>query len=99
MASAANAEASRIQMLGRPEPAREEAEAIALVAIASLAATAIAVATRGSAHFTAGAAWGLAGIIARNVKERRPRVTRATAAGMAVLFTGLAIGRRRARAH
>ena len=95
MASAANAEASRIQMLGRPAPRREEAEAIALVALASLAGAGVAAVTRGSAHFTAGAAWGLGGIIARNVKERRYRVAWAAAGGVAMLLTGLAIGRRR----
>jgi hypothetical protein len=95
LASAANAEASRIQMLGRPDPAREEAEAIGLVALASLIAAAITVATRGSVHFAAGAGWGLAGIIARNVKEKRPRVAWAAAAGLAVLGAALIAGRKR----
>jgi hypothetical protein len=96
LASAANAEASRIQMLGRPDPRREENEAIALIAIASGAAAAIAIATRGSGHFVAGAAWGLANIAVRNVKEERPRAVWAAVAGIGVALAGLAIGRRRA---
>jgi len=96
MASAANAEASRIQMLGRPEPAREQAEAIGLVVIASLAAAGVGIATNGSGHFAAGAAWGLAGIIARNVKERRPRVAWAATAGIGLVLGGLVLGRMRA---
>jgi hypothetical protein len=93
LASAANAEASRIQMLGRPAPRREENEAMALIALASGAAAAIAVATRGSAHFVAGAGWGLANIAVRNVWEKRPRVAWAAVAGLGVALTGLAIGR------
>lgn len=95
LASAANAEASRIRMLGRPLPDREENEAIALIAIASLATAGIAVATRGSGHVVAGAGWGLAGIAIRNVAEKRPRVAWAAAAGICVALIGLAIGRRR----
>jgi hypothetical protein len=97
LASAANAEASRIQMLGRPSPAREEAEAIGLVALASLAAASVTVATRGSLHVAAGSAWGLAGILARNLREKRPRVVWATLGGMAALATALVLGRSRAR--
>jgi hypothetical protein len=95
LASAANAEASRVQMLGRPSPAREEAEAIGLIAIASTAAAAITVASRGSAHFAVGAAWGLAGIIIRDVKEKRPRVAWAAAGGIAAVLVALAVGRSR----
>lgn len=97
LASAANAEASRIQMLGRPDPRREENEAIALIAAASVAATTIAIATRGSGHFVAGAAWGLAGIAVRNVQEKRPRVIAAAAIGIGAALAGLAFGRRLAR--
>ena len=98
LASAANAEASRITMLGRPEPRREENEAIALIAIASAATTAIAIATRGSGHFVAGAAWGLTNIGVRNVQEKRPRVVLAVAIGIGAALAGLAIGRRLAKA-
>lgn len=97
LASAANAEASRIQMLGRPDPRREENEAIGLIAIASAAATAVAIATRGSGHFVAGAAWGLANIGVRNVMEKRPRVVWAAAIGIGAALAGLAIGRRLAK--
>jgi hypothetical protein len=96
LASAANAEASRIQMLGRPAPHQEENEAIALIALASAAAAGIAVATRGSGHFVAGAGWGLANIAVRNVKEKRPRAAWAAVAGIGLALAGLAIGRRRA---
>jgi hypothetical protein len=99
LASAANAEASRIQMLGRPAPEREAAEAIALIAIASAAAAAVAVATRGSGHFVAGAGWGLANIAVRNVREKRPHVAWAAVAGIGVALAGLAIGRRRDKAR
>jgi hypothetical protein len=98
LASAANAEASRIQMLGRPVPRREENDAIALIAIASAAASAIAIATRGSAHFVAGAAWGLAGIAVRNLKEKRPRAVLAAAIGGGATLVGLLVGRRLAPA-
>jgi hypothetical protein len=97
LASAANAEASRIQMLGRPDPGREEDEAIALIAIASVAAAGIAVATRGSGHFVAGAGWGLANIAVRNVKERRPRAAWAAVAGIGLALAGMAAGRWRNR--
>ena len=98
LASAANAEASRIQMLGRPAPEREAAEAAALIAIASTAAAGIAVATRGSAHFVAGAGWGLANIAVRNVREGRPRVAWVAIAGIGLAMAGLLVGRRRAAA-
>jgi hypothetical protein len=97
LASAANAEASRIQMLGRPIPRQEENEAIALIVIASAAAAGIAVATRGSGHFVAGAGWGLANIAVRNVKEKRPRAAWVAVGGISVALAGLAIGRRRAK--
>jgi hypothetical protein len=97
LASAANAEASRIRMLGRPSPAREANEAIVLIAIASSAAASIAVATRGSGHFVAGAGWGLANIAVRNVREKRPHVAWAAVAGIGLALTGFAIGRRRAK--
>jgi hypothetical protein len=94
LASAANAEASRIQMLGRPAPRREEYEAIALIALASGTAAVVAAATRGSAHFVAGAGWGLANIALRNVMENRPRVAWAAVAGIGLALAGWAVGRR-----
>jgi hypothetical protein len=96
-ACAANAEASRIQMLGRPEPRQEAREAIALIGAASVAASALSYAARGSAHVAAGSAWGLAGIAVRNIQERRPPVVAAALAGIAMVGLAVLAGKRRAR--
>jgi len=96
-ACAANAEASRIQMLGRPEQAQEEHEAMALVAIASTAAAAVTFAAKGSAYVAAGSAWGLAGIAARGAMEKRPPMVKAALAGIGVVALALFAGRRHAR--
>lgn len=92
-ASAANAEASRIQLLGRPDQAREEREVLALIAAASIAAAAVTYAARGSAHVAAGSAWGLGGIAARNIMEKRPPVVAAAVAGIAVVGVAVFAGR------
>jgi hypothetical protein len=94
-ASAANAEASRIQMLGRPAPAREKKEAMALIALASTAAASVAYGARGSAHVAAGAGWGLAGIAVRNIAEKRPAVVGAAIGGIALVALAALAGRRR----
>jgi hypothetical protein len=86
-------------MLGRPAPEREAVEAITLIAIASTAAAGIALATRGSAHFVAGAGWGLANIAVRNVREKRPRVAWVAIAGIGLAVAGLLVGRQRAEAR
>lgn len=96
-ACAANAEASRVQMLGRPAPGREENEAIALIGAATLAASALSYAARGSAHVAAGSAWGLAGIAVRNAADKRRRVVGAALAGIAVVGLAVAAGKLRAR--
>jgi hypothetical protein len=96
-ASAANAEASRVQMLGRPSRRREESEASALILVAGAAAGAVSHAARGSAHVAFGAGWGLAGIAARAITERRPRMIPAAALGLGLTSLGLALGRRRGR--
>jgi hypothetical protein len=96
-ACAANAEASRIEMFGRPSQRQEENEAIALIVTASTAATVIAVATRGSAHFVAGAGWGLANIALRNIIEKRPRVAWVAMSGLGMALTGLVAGRLQAK--
>lgn len=93
-ACAANAEASRIQTFGRPGAHREANEAVVLIAVATAATCAITIASRGHAHFAAGAAWGLAGIVARNVKEKRPRVALAASAGLAATLGALLLARR-----
>lgn len=93
-ACAANAEASRIQTFGRSEPKREAAEAIGLIAVATAAACAVIIATRGHAHFAAGTAWGLGGIVARNVIEKRPSVAFAALGGLAATAGALFVSRR-----
>ena len=96
-ACAANAEASRVQMLGRPEQPREQKEVLALIAVASTAAAAVTVAARGSLHVAAGSAWGLAGIAVRNVMEKRPPVVAAALAGIGALGVAVLVGRLLAR--
>lgn len=81
-ATAANVEASRVKALGRPDEARGEEEAITLIAVTSLAAAGMTVATRGSLHYAGGAAWGLGGVIVRNLWEDRPRIAVAAALGI-----------------
>jgi len=95
-ACAANAEASCIQLLGRPSRRREEREAMALIAVATTAAAAVTYSARGSAHVAAGSAWGLGGIAARGVMDRSPRMVLAGLAGIAVVGLALVAGRRQA---
>jgi hypothetical protein len=68
-----------------------------LIVTASTAATVIAVATRGSAHFVAGAGWGLANIALRNIIEKRPRVAWVAMSGLGMALTGLVAGRLQAK--
>jgi len=98
-ACAANIEASRIQLAGRPAPKQEEAEAVGLIAAASAAAAGLSYAAGGSAHVAAGAGWGLAGIAVRNVVEKRPRVVAAALIGIGVCAAAVWEGRRAARAE
>jgi hypothetical protein len=98
-ACAANAEASRIQMLGRPERDREEKEAMALVALATAAAATVTYAANGSAHVAAGSAWGLAGIAARGAMEKRPPMVVAPLVGIAIVGLAVFAGKRRVRAR
>jgi len=95
-ACAANAEASRIQMLGRPDLKQEEREVIGLIAVATTAAAGVTYAAKGSAFVAAGSAWGLTGIVVRNVMDRRPPVVAAALAGIGVVGLALLAGRRRA---
>jgi hypothetical protein len=96
-ACAANAEASRIQLLGRPDLEREEREVMGLIAVASVAAASVTYAARGSAYVAGGSAWGLAGIAVRNVMDRRPPVVAAALAGIGLVGLALLVGRRRVR--
>jgi len=96
-ACAANIEASRIQLLGRPSRRREEREAMVLIAAASSVAATVTFAARGSAHVAAGSAWGLAGIAARGVMDKRPPMVAAALAGIGVVAAAVVAGKRRAR--
>jgi tryptophan-rich sensory protein len=85
LATFANLEATLNDAFGRPSKQVEERRAIALLGTATAAASAVAVASRGSLPFAAAVAWGLGGTAVRNVRERRPALALAACAGLAAL--------------
>lgn len=97
-ACVANAEASRIHLLGRPPPEQEAREAIGLILTASVVAASLTYAARGSAFVAAGAGWGLAGIAVRNKREDRPRVVAAAVVGLTLTGVAVILGRQAGRA-
>ena len=95
VANAANAEASRVALLGRPGARRGEAESIGLIFAASAVAVGVTGAARGSLHYAGGAAWGLAGVALRNIKDARPKVAVAAALGIGAVAAAALWARRR----
>ena len=96
LASFANLEATLNETGGRPARDVEDRRAAGLLGAATIAASSVALATRGSAPYAGAVAWGLGGTAVRSVRERRPSVLAAACAGLA-LFAGALWLARRAR--
>ncbi|HKU43120.1 MAG TPA: hypothetical protein VJR89_33400 [Polyangiales bacterium] len=96
LASFANLEATLNETRGRPTARTETQRAAALVGAASAAASGMAIATRGNLPFAGAVAWGLGGVVVRNVRERRRSVTAAACAGL-IALAGVTLWSRRRR--
>ncbi len=94
VATFSNVEAALNTTQPRPRRDAETRRAVGLVAAASVAAAAGAVATRGHPLYGAAAAWGLAGVVAKN-RVARPAVAQAAGVGLLVLAAATFAGGRR----
>jgi hypothetical protein len=94
LATFANLEATLNETGARPRAARETQRAVALLGAASAATSAITWAGRGNPLYTAAVAWGLGGIVVRNLRARNTRVAIAAALGLAVSVAATVFRRR-----
>jgi hypothetical protein len=97
LASFANVEATLNQTSTRPDPRAETRRALALLGAASATAGGIAFASRGNPLYTAAVAWGLGGVIIRNLRARNVAVAVAAGAAFAVAVGATTAARGRLR--
>lgn len=94
VATFSNVEAALNTTQGRPPQDAETRRAVALVAAAGGAAAVGSLATRGNLLYGGAAAWGLAGVVAKN-RRTRPAVASAAALGMLAVAGMTLLARRR----
>lgn len=96
LASFANLETTLNETRGRPKRASEDRRAALLLGAATTTAGAVSWAARGNPLYSAAVGWGLAGTLARNVRDRRPVVATAAVAGLTALTALTMLARHRA---
>lgn len=99
LATFANLEATLNETGGRPRAARETRRALALLGAASGAASAVTWAGRSNPRYTAAVAWGLGGVVVRNLRAGNTRVVLAAALGLGVSVAAALLRRRSPRAR
>jgi len=95
LATFANTEATLNGVFGRPARREETVRSVALLLAATLTAGTIATAARGNRLYTAAVAWGLGGVVLRNVRERKVAVAIAAGLGCAAALAATVFGGRR----
>jgi len=94
LAAFANIEATLNETGRRPRRREEARRALALLGGAQVAAAAIASASRGSPLYTAAVAWGLGGVVLRNLRAQNRVVAVAAGIGACAAVAGTLFGRR-----
>lgn len=102
LASFANLETTLNETRGRPAPRIEDGRALMLLGAATLTTGAVTVAAKGSPLYAGAVAWGLGGVLVRNVREGRGWIAAAAGAGIGALVATALIARKpavRAKTH
>jgi hypothetical protein len=94
LATFANIEATLNQTTSRPDPRAETRRALALLAASSATAAGIAVYSRGNRLYTAAVAWGLGGVMIRNIRSRNVSVAVAAGSAFALAAGATIFGRK-----
>lgn len=94
VATFANLDSTLTQTHGRLSEPAASRRAVALVGAASVAATGMAIATRGNLGYAGAAAWGLGGILLRNARESRPAVAATASVGLGAVAMATLLTRR-----
>lgn len=94
LASLANVEATLNQTSARPGKRDETRRALALLGAGSAAAGCIALASRGNRLYTAAVAWGLGGVLVRNIRARNLAVAVAAGSALSVAVGATVFGRK-----
>lgn len=94
LATFANFEATANETGGRPKPPAEEARALALLTAAGVTGATVAIASRVNRRYTGALAWGLGGVVVRNVRERNTKVAVVAGLGCCAFLAATLFGRR-----
>lgn len=93
IATFANLESTLNETHGQVSDCASSRRAVALISAAGVAATGMAIATRGSLAYGGAAAWGLSGILLRNQREDRPAVAATAAIGLGAVTLATLLSR------
>lgn len=94
LATFANLEATANDTQGRPNEPKENLRAIGLLTAAAATGGAVAVASGGNRLYTGAIAWGLGGVLIRNVRERKRSVAVAAGLGFGAFLAATFMRRR-----
>jgi hypothetical protein len=94
LATFANIEATLNTTRGKLPSERENARAMALITGAGAVGAAVAIASRGNPRYTGAIAWGLGGVVLRNVRQGKTKVALVAGLGFCAFLAASVLGRR-----